>query len=294
MVLFFIVTDFMVAFVLRRGMEKYYGLDKNAKILCVGHSHTVLGLDAERMERELSVPVSKYAVSGANILDRFYMIQHFLEKNPDVHTVLYDVDARLFDSEGLSSASYTLFMPFMDNDSINQYIFAQATWQECLLGQAIKSSRFRDQSLNIAIRGLIGKTETIKKSTVNLNDYKAYLEREKERKIRIDSDSVLKFEETVKLLADRNIRVFLIFIPVIDRLNNIDITTQKKAVDIFSSVASSHENVVLLNYNSAYEHRHDLFFDLRHLNEKGKQMITGRIINDLNKVMLNQRMLVKQ
>ena len=112
-ILLFFLADFLVAFALQKGMEKYYGLNKNSKILCIGHSHTVLGIDTKRMENELSTPVTKYAIAGANIVDRYSMIKHFIGLNPTVKIVIYDVDTRLFDTEGLSSASYTLFLPLI-------------------------------------------------------------------------------------------------------------------------------------------------------------------------------------
>ncbi len=279
--LLFVFFDFFVAISLQNGMGKYYGLNKNARILCVGHSHTVLGIDSKRMEKELSLPVSKYAVAGANVMDRLFMIKHFLELNPNVKTVIYDVDARLFDSDGLSSASYTLFLPFMGIPSIANYLSSQATWQEYYLGKIIKSTRFRDQTLMIAIRGLIGKTEHKKTTTVNIADFESYLSRQQKRAIRINPESVKMFMETVEFLSKKRIKVVLAYIPVIDRLNITDLDNREKVKEIFETIAAHNENVYFWNYNELYEHKYDLFYDPRHLNEIGKQEITRKIINDL-------------
>ncbi len=281
-IILFFLSDFLVAFALQKGMEKYYGLNKSSKILCVGHSHTVLGIDTKQIENELSIPVAKYAVAGANIVDRYSMIKHFIGLNPDVKIVIYDVDARLFDTEGLSSASYTLFLPFIDNDSIDEYIKKEATWQEYVLSKIIRTSRFRDQSFNIAIRGIFGKAETLKKTKVNINNYKNYLEKERKKQIRINIESVKKFKETIDFLSKKNIIVYLINIPVIDKLNEIDPENQKKSINIFRKISNKHDNVVFLDYSPQYEKEYDLFFDLRHLNNKGKQIVTQRLLNDLN------------
>jgi hypothetical protein len=124
-IVLFLIGDFAVFHVLKSGMDRYYGLDKPAQVLCVGYSHTVLGIDAERMEKNLGVPVAKYATSGANALDRMWMVRHYLEKQPSVRVVVYDVDPRLFDTEGLSSASYTLFLPYIDDPAMAARIYGR-------------------------------------------------------------------------------------------------------------------------------------------------------------------------
>ena len=159
--------DLSVFHVLWAGMDRYYGLNKPAKVLCVGYSHTVLGIDAERMETELDVPVAKYATAGANTLDRKWMVRHFLDRQPSVSTVIYDVDPRLFDT-----ASYTLFLPYIDDPAMAEYLRQEATWQEYLTARLIHTARFRDQTINIALRGLLGKIENKKMTRIRIDDYR--------------------------------------------------------------------------------------------------------------------------
>lgn len=279
-VLFF-VFDAVVFHVLKGGMDRYYGLDKAAKIVSVGHSHSVLGIDAQQMEAALGVKVSKYATAGANTLDRWWMVRHFIGRQPDVEVVVYDVDPRLFDSEGLSSASYTLFLPYMDDPVMQKYMKQQAAWQEYYAGRVVRTSRFRDQTLNIALRGLLGKIENKKSSTMRLENYQGFLEREQERKIRINPAAVQCFQDTVQFLTDRGKTVVLVFIPVADLLNAIDPAAQAKVVQMFSDLADTNEKVVFLDYNKDYHTRHELFYDLRHLNADGNALITTRLIHDL-------------
>lgn len=284
-VLFFLVCDFIAAGLLEQGMTDYYGLEKKAPLVCIGHSHTVLGIDADRMEKELGVPVAKYAIAGTNVLDRFSMIKHSLNLNPATKVVVYDVEARLFDAEGLSSASYTLFLPFVENHIMSEYLQQQATWQEYYTSRLIRTARYRDQTLNIAVRGLIHKNESKKMSVVNVRNKQHYLEQEKKRKIRIEQKSVNCFQETLAYLSSHGITVFLVNIPVIDLLNEIDPEDQEKVISIFRAATVKHHDVHFLNYNPEYAHRHELFFDLSHLNEQGKQIITGRLAADIRKTL---------
>lgn len=279
--LLFFLGDMVLFHVLKAGMDHYYGMDKRAEVLCVGHSHTVLGIDAERLEKELGVPVSKYATSGANTLDRLWMLRQFIEEHPSVKTVIYDVDPRIFDSDGLSSASYTLFLPYIGNPAISRYLRQEAKWQEYYVSRVLRTARFRDQTLNIALRGLLGKVENKKSSRMRVEDYSHYLAREKARTIRINPESVRCFQESIAYLTAKDVAVFLVFIPVADLLNDLDAANQEKAIAIFQDTARKNKNVHYLDYNQNLQHRHELFYDPRHLNKEGNELVTGRLIDDL-------------
>jgi hypothetical protein len=284
LIIFFFIGDLAVSQTLKTGMVKYYGLDKKSEILCVGHSHTVLGIDTAQLEKQLSVKVSRYAIAGANTLDRLWMIKHYLSINPDVEIVIYGVDPRLFDSEGLSSASYTLFLPLMDNRMISQYLQQEASWEEYFTCKFIRTARFRDQTLNISLRGIFNKNETKKTTVVQAERFQTYLAKEQKRKVRINTESVECFYDTLEYLSSLNKKVLLVNIPVIDLLNEIDRPNQKKALEIFEHAARVNGNVYLFDYNKEYESNHNLFFDFRHMNEKGKQIVTKRLVEDIERV----------
>ena len=274
----FFLGDLTVFHVLKAGMDRYYGLNKPAGILCVGYSHTVLGIDAQRMEETLGVPVAKYATAGANTLDRMWMVRHYLEKQPTVKTVIYDVDPRLFDTEGLSSASYTLFLPYIDDPAMDQYLRQEATWQEYVTAKLIHTARFRDQTINIALRGLMGKIENKKTTCIRIEDYRSRLEQEKAAKIRVNPESRQCFLDTVDDLTGRGINVILLRIPTIDLLNEIDPEGQEAVLRIFRDLADKNPRIWFWDYNRDYQHRHELFYDLRHLNWKGNEVVTGRVV----------------
>ncbi len=280
-IVLFFMGDLAVFHVLRAGMDRYYGLNKPAKVLCVGYSHTVLGIDAERMKKELGVPVAKYATAGANTLDRMWMVRHFLDKKPTVTTVIYDVDPRLFDSEGLSSASYTLFLPYIGNPVMGKYLRQETTWQEYVIAKLIHTARFRDQTINIALRGLLDKIENKKMTRIRVDDYRARLREEKARKIRVNPESRQCFLDTIDFLTGRGINVILLYIPTIDLLNEIDPEGREAVLSIFQGLADKNAKVWFWDFNRDYQHRHELFYDLRHLNWKGNGVVTGRLVDDL-------------
>jgi hypothetical protein len=218
------------------------------------------------------------------VFDRYQMIKQVVENDPSLKIVVYDVDPRLFDLEGLSSASYTLLLPFIDEHQIAQYIKQHATWQEFYTSRFIKTARFRDQTLLTAFYGLVNKTEGAKTSRVELKNYKNYLSQERERSIVVNQKGINIFLETIQYLDEKNIRTVLVFLPVIDKLNEIDRSTQEDVLSIFREAGEENRNVFYLNYNDAFEHEHEMFYDLRHLNEQGKQEVTKRLIQDLQQI----------
>ena len=87
-ILIFFILDFCISFFLLNGINKYYGLGENSEIGIVGHSHLMLGIDKESVEKELGVKVSKYTREGADVVDRKIMIQQLLHSNPNIKTII--------------------------------------------------------------------------------------------------------------------------------------------------------------------------------------------------------------
>jgi hypothetical protein len=59
----------------------------------------------------------------------------------------------------------------------------------------------------------------------------------------------------------------------------------QNSYQLFRAAAAKHANIHYLDYHYAYAADHALFFDLSHLNELGKQTVTGRLIDDMRKVL---------
>ena len=212
-------------------------------------------------------------------------IQHFIARQKDVQVVVYDVEPRLFDSKGLNSGSYTLFLPYIDDPVMGDYMRNQASLKEYYICKMIRTPLFRDQTINMALRGLLGKIENKKSTRLRVENYRDFLKREKRRGIRVNEKALDLFRETIDFLTGRDIVVVLVFIPVTDLLNNIDPAAQAGVIQVFKDLAAENEKVVFLDYNQAYESRHDLFYDLRHLNGDGNAVITQHLIEDLQRVL---------
>jgi hypothetical protein len=289
LVLLFLGFDRLVGFLLTGGISRYYGLDQPCDILCIGHSQTVLGVDKLELERRLGMRVAKYAVEGANTADRFVMLRHYLSVQPkSVRALLIGVDARTFADRGLSSASYTLLYPYVDDPNVGAYVKANCKSSfEYVLRRFLMTPRFGEMPLSLAFRGYTGNWSNMKYGQLDSLKLKAEITQGRFRRIGFDQENLRLFHDMVRYARDRDIRVILVYVPTVDILNSAEPEKQRRAISIFQSYAAADAGVTFLNYNLGFENRHELFFDSIHLNPRGRDVVTDRLAVDLTRLLGN-------
>ena len=275
--------DRIIDCLLRHGLENYYGLEIPAKVLLIGHSHTVLGVDNKGLENDLGVPVAKFAVEGANTADRFQMIQHyvFVQSN-SVKVVVYDVDAHTFTATGLSSGSFRLFLPFMESPAMCDYVrqgFGGS--MEFWVRRFVHCSRYGDLLISLSVRGYLANWSNLKRGQVDLVSLRKEVDLGRFRRIEFNETIISQFETTLKFLRSRGIKVVLAYIPTIDIFNQAQPKLHKEVLDRFRRYAAADSGIVFLDYNRDYESRHDYFFDHIHMNADGQRAVTLRLGKDL-------------
>ena len=280
------VADRILAGVLQSGVDKYFGLDRPAEVLLVGHSHTVLGVDKVGLENRLGMRVAKYARQGANLHDRLAMIRQYVHKHPDaVKTIVYDVDAHIFTTEGLSRNSYRLFYPFMDNPVVKAHILkANPDSSEMLLRTALKTSRFSEVTLGLSVRGHLGKWTNLKFGTLNTARLKQDIRNGNFRQISFDPKARNLFDKTLEYIHDRGITLVLAYIPTVDLYNQAEPEKYEKSVNLLKKAAERYPNTYFVNYNPELADRHDIFFDRFHMNPKGQELVTSLLAEDILKL----------
>lgn len=285
--MFLFVCDRVAGMLLLHGLEKYYGLANPAEVLLAGYSHMVLGVDKVLLENELGRPVAKYARAGATLSDREIMIKHYLSRNPNsVQVVVFGVDSRLFSQEGLSSNSYRLFFPYMDDSTISAYLQKEVpSLREYYLHKLLHTSRYSDVTLGLAIRGHRNDWGNYKHGKVNIKRLKYELKEGKHQKVMFYPEQLKIFKRILSFLREQGIEVILAYIPTIDIYNADEPEKHKHAIDIFKSVATENVGIHYVDYNPGYSNRHELFHDHVHLNAKGQELITNELINDINLVL---------
>ncbi len=281
-VMIFIAIDRLGTAFLTRGLDRAYGLETPAEVLCIGHSHTALGLDEIALERGLGVPVGKYARNGANLNDRFTMIRHYLERQPSsVKILVYDVDAHIFTADGLSLNSYSLFYPFMDSPSVDAYIRQFASWVDYHTRHMLKLRRFNLETCNSSLRGWLHVYANLKQGTVDVQRLQKEIAAGQIRRISFDEDCIRRLDETLRFVLEKGVHVVLLYIPTIDLYNQAEPKQHARAIQHLREFQTKYEGVTFLDYTAPFAHRHELFYDPIHLNPQGQRLVTEQLVQDL-------------
>ena len=289
----FFATDYLVANFLKDGLITYYGFNNNAEILCVGHSRSDLGIDRRRIEQALNVPVAKYAVAGMDVFDRWTMLQHyFSEHKQKVKTIVYDVDFFTFNGRtvgsGPNNMQYRQLYPFMDNVEVDKYVKDKSTWSEYWSRKCVRSLRFNDPK--VFARAVINhfKSPEIPTTKLDFPKYKKETEKNwtKYDNLKINGDAVACFKRTIKFIRSKNIKVIMLFLPIIDiERDKIDMGYRNKVMEIVRGCSAEDPGIVFLGTNKQYESSHDFFYDPLHFNKYGQAAATDDLINALRLTM---------
>lgn len=283
----FFMIDRLINAAMMRGVDNYYGLNRDAEILLIGHSHLMLATDKERLERETGLKVSKYCREGVNVSDKKAMVEHFLNSGraDSLKYVLYGVDLATFTGDGLSANSYTLFYPFMDDRGVDRYVKSQATPTEYWLHKLVKTSRFSDDGLkNSAIRGWLNNWSNLKTNVIDIEAYKERLANGDERHIRMNKELMMQFDETIQEITDRGVKVILVNTPTLDLLNEFEPEKYSRIMRWYTDYAEANPLVEFWDFNPKYQSDYTIFSDRLHLNREGQRVITGELVERINKI----------
>lgn len=285
-ILLIFALDYAISSVLLTGINRFYGLTQHSKILLVGHSHLMLATKKEELEKQTKFPVSKYTREGVSVADRYVMVKQFLSSpySDSLQIVIYGVDAYSFTTSGLSENSYTLFYPFMENNVMDSYIYENVQNKyDYWIHKLFKTSRYSELLLNAAGRGWLSNWSNLKFGEVNVEKVKKEVTNKKQRKIVINPQAIATFKETLELITKRGIKIILLNTPLIDILNDAEPKQYREVTSIFENLATNNALIEYWDYNQPpYSTDYSLFFDPIHLNPKGQQVITEKIIKQLN------------
>lgn len=283
-ILFLSTLDLFISLILEKGINRYYGLDSNAEVVLIGHSHLMLALDKTMLENILGVKVAKYTRPGVNVADRLVMLQHyFTGDNKNCRAVVYSIDPWLFTTEGLSKNSYTLFYPFMDNQQVDRYIYSETKDTfDYFRHKLFRSSRFDALLLNAAIRGYLGSWSNLKYGKLNKDMLDIQIAAGDYRKINIDKRNIDYFEENLKFLKNKNIKVVILNTPIYHVLTDIQKEKYLTVMTIIKNMSLKYHNVYYLDLSPQYSYANELFYDPIHLNPDGQKYVTKKFAKILD------------
>lgn len=279
----FLAVDRLADAVLRHGLDRYFGLDQEEAVVLVGHSHVVLGIDKVQLERDLEMPVANYARAGAALEDRILMARHYAELHPDgVRGIVFGVDNHLFTQRGLSSNSYTLFYPHMDDPLVRELIDRRAPdrW-DVMQRQVSHLARYDDVALNAALRGWMGNWNNSVAGQFDPDAYARQIEVEGFRHIEIDAEQVALFEEFLDESEEQGWPVFLTFVPTTAQFDGLEPEKAAEVDALLRRLAADHANVEFIDLRQPWGERTEFFIDPIHLNAAGSREVTRDLYDHL-------------
>lgn len=288
----FFLLDFALDRVMIRGVNNYYGLNRDSQLLLIGHSHLMLATDKQRLENETGLKVSKYCREGVNVIDREAMIKHFLNSGhaDSLQTVLYGVDLYTFTGSGLSKNSYSLMYPFIDNPDVDRYIRSEASPTDYWLHKIVRTTRYNNDGLKNSVwRGWSDNWDNFKTNTINADKYAAGIAKKGVQPIELSPELIEIFKRSVDNLTKRGIRVVLVNTPTIDLLNKSIGDSYDEVMSIYRDMAKQNQLVEFWDFNPEFSSDHSIFSDAIHLNTKGQRLITNELISRINAIGIGQQ-----
>jgi hypothetical protein len=280
------LADLAVDRLLHAGLQRYFGMRGPTSVLCVGHSRTVLGIDRARLQTLSGRPTAKFAVNGANGADREAMVRFFLARHPEVKLVVYDVEASSFTSAELSSNSYRLLFPFIDQPDMRRYLAKEADAPvEVWLRRVIRTTRYDETTFWLAVRGWFSNDRNMKPGTIDVPRERRRIAQGKTRPVRIDPAAERAFRDTVAFVRARGVRLLLVDMPTADILNAVKAEARDRVRHVFRDLSAADPGIVYLDLSREYESRHELFYDAIHVNATGQARVTERVAEAVRRIM---------
>ncbi|MFN9116278.1 MAG: hypothetical protein ACK5XN_40060, partial [Bacteroidota bacterium] len=138
-------------------MNQYFGLDSNAEILLNGSSMSLAGFDKIKIENATKKSVAFYSRNGVSLEDRSTMLKHFFNKSSKkTSIVVLEVNPLLFSKKFTAANVYRLFLPFMDDAAIDEFVKSKTTLKDYWVRKIIRTSRYDIDLFSLAVKGYMG------------------------------------------------------------------------------------------------------------------------------------------
>lgn len=279
-----LALDWGVSTFFQVGLEKYYGLDQEADILLIGHSHMMKSCDKAKLEEALQCKISKYCREGVMVQDRYAMVQHFLDSQKDgsVPYVLYGVDPFMFQEGDLSLNSYKLFYPFMDHKVVDNLIRSEVTtWHDYPIHKYIRCTRITDNMIYRSLRGWVGYWTSFQNGKISDERWNAAYNWD----ICMPEKTVQTFHKTINYLIERGCHVILVHPPVAEGYEKGNPEAFAYMMSYYQQMADNSPHIDFLDYGKQFSHSQEIFEDPVHVNREGAKQMTQALIADLKRIM---------
>lgn len=275
--------DYIIGLTLKTGLDKGMGLNEHSQILIVGHSHLMMGLDKDSLEKGLICKVTKHTRSGVGIVERKMMTDMFINSkySDSLKVVVIGVDPFL--GAHISQNTHTLFYPWMDETDVGSYIKEHTTFIEYYAHKIFHLSRFSDDLIKQSIRGWKNDDRNYKTTIFTDSIFEAN-KGKWDKPIKTNPKLMSILEQTIKDLTERKIHTILLQAPILKLITDLNPVDYKNMIEYYKTIDAQSDYVHFIDYSPYYDSDYEIFFDPIHLNVNGQKEITNRFIKDLKEL----------
>jgi hypothetical protein len=251
----------------------------------------MLSIDKELLENRTGMGVSKYTREGVIITDRKTMLmQYFATCSSIPEIVVLGIDPWLFSGEGLSRNSYKLFLPFLNQPEVKDYVSASVkSKSELLRAEIIKSTRFNALLLNASIRGYLKNWDNLKFGVVDSVRIRKEISESNFRRITFIKELIEDFSKVLDYLAEKDTKVILLNTPIWGPMVNAQPEEYLRSIRVIDSLRVIHcPSADLVDLVPRFSGSTRYFFDPIHLNPDGQNAVTEYFAEVVN-VVYNQK-----
>lgn len=278
--LLFILFDFMISIILLNGLNKYYGINRQPDILINGSSGAMSGFNRKDIENISEKKVANYSHEGVSVNEQSAMINHFFQINPDgVKTVIYEVSPVIFSNTSSAENVSSIFYPYMDDNTVDEYIKGTVGIREYYTNKLIRTRRFDARLVRLIMMGYLGKFDNLKTATMDTTALFSMVNKKGKTEIVIENNNIKVFENTMEVIRSNNSNILLVMMPMYYlKLQEFDSNDYENLCRYFKDFCSDWEGVKYLDLNQdSLILNAGYYSDPLHFNVYGQRQIT-RII----------------
>lgn len=285
-ILLFFIIDFSLSAILLEGLNKYFGLNsKDETILLNGSSMFLAGFNKAEIATATNKNVALHCRNGVALLDRKTMLEHYFNTSKQKTAIsVLEVNPLLFSNRFTAENVYLLFLPFMDDESMSEFVKSKTSYKDFLLYKFIKTSRYNGDLITVAIRGYLGSYENKKNQILDPVALSGLKKKVNTESVEFNLKKVEIFKEIVTLVQKNSNKIILVNMPIFETKMQ---TFKKEEYQVFISfiqkLASEQKKILFLDLNQKnITSNPALFSDPLHLNSQGQKVATDTLIKFIN------------
>lgn len=284
LVLFFVV-DYAVSALLLNGLNKYFGLHTQSDMFINGSSMSMSGFDKTNLENVLHKKISFYTRTGVSLQDRSAMLHHYFDSSSQKTDIaVFEVNPLLFSKKFTSANVYMLFLPFIDEPSMAEFIRTNTDTKEFWVRKLIRCSRYNSDMIALAIKGYTGNYKNQKNITLDVNALQGMMKETNSVPVELNPQKIKLFQETIGLMQKHCNKIILVNMPIFTtKLKTFKTQEYRAYLNLVQQSADASKNIYFLDLSQPnIDDQAAYFSDPLHLNSSGQEQITAAMTQFLS------------